>query len=164
MKRAFGATLFAAVTLLAGCGLTPKHTITAAHAVRVMDGYLQETIRSVPSSLRFSQRAADTEYTGGCTKYPVGDFFTGQVQPSLTYTAKTTHPEEAISFLNGTASHWRARNASVESQPDGYRIQPNNSDYKLAVFYYAEAHLVELLGVLDACIWPNGTPGPHDNP
>lgn len=39
-KTALLATL---TTLVAGCSLTPKHTITAEEAVHRMDAYLHET-------------------------------------------------------------------------------------------------------------------------
>lgn len=158
-------TFLAGITILiAGCGLTPKHTITAAEAVHKIDAYLHETITTVPSSLNFSHREVDVSYTGGCTKYPVGDDFTGQIMPDMAYTAKTSDDAEATSFLHAVASYWKAKSASIESLSDYLAIRPYRDDYKLIVSYYSESHLLELAGVLQACIWRYGTPQPDDNP
>jgi hypothetical protein len=162
-----GRALLAGITMLiAGCSLTPNHTITAEEAVHKMDAYLRETITSVPSSLNFSHREVDVSYTGGCTKYPVGDEFTGQVIPDMAYTAKTSKTDdiEVTNFLNAVAAYWKSKSATLESRPDGFAIRPFRNDYDLVVSYYSEAHLVELAGVLRACIWRYGTPQPDDNP
>lgn len=159
-------TLVAGITLLvAGCGLTPRHTITAAAAIHRIDAYLRETITSIPTSLNFSHREVDTDYGGGCTKYPVGDDFTGQIAPSVAYTAKNspTDGAEATTFLQAVASHWKEKSASVEHRPDGFALHPFRH-YSLVVSYYSRARLVELFGVLDDCIWRYGTPQPDDNP
>jgi hypothetical protein len=161
-----GKALMAGITLLiSGCGLTPKHTITAAEAVRRIDAYLRETITSIPAPLNFSHHEIDTDYGSGCTKYPVGDDFTGQVIPSVTYTASTSkiNASEAISYVNAVMSYWKGRSSSVETRPDGFALRPHKH-YSLVVSYYSEARAIELLGVLDDCIWRYGTPKPGDNP
>jgi hypothetical protein len=130
-----------------------------------MNAYLHETITSVPSSLNFTHREVDVSYTGG-TKYPIGDYFTGQVRPHMAYTAKTpkTDDTEATNFLHAVSAYWRGKSASIESRPDGFAIQPYKNDYHLIVSYYSGSHLLELAGVLRACIWRYGTPQPDDNP
>jgi hypothetical protein len=158
--------LSAMAVIAVGCGPS-KHTITADDALRRMDGYVQETIRSVPTSLRFSDRKAETWYTGGCTRGIIGDDFTGQIQPTLTYTAKTptTGDSEVRAFFTDVAAYWKSKSASVESEhPDLLTVQPYKNGYRLFVDYYPESHKVELGGVLKDCIWRNGTAQPDDNP
>ena len=165
MKTIMRALVSIVILLTVGCSVTPKHTITAEEVVRRIENYLQETIRSVPSTLRFSLRRVDTSYTGGCTKWPVGDDFTGQIMPSVSYTATISKDvqNEANRFPNAVAAYWKGKSSPVENRKNDFAIRPYKH-YSLVVTYYQESRLVELLGVLDDCIWRYGTPQPDDNP
>lgn len=160
--------LLAGIGLLAaGCSFTPKHTITAEHAVHQMDAYLRETITSVPNSLNFDHREIWPDDSSGCVKWYTDSDSTGQVTPSVRYTARTSKAQagEAIGFLHAVVSYWKDKSSSpVEPlPPDGFTLHPYKH-YSLTISYYPESRTVELLGVFDGCIWPYGTPQPDDNP
>lgn len=158
-----GRVLLAATLLLTGCSFTPKHTITAEAAIRRMDAYLKETIKSVPVHLDFIYKEVDPRNGSGCAKWYSDSGFTGQVTPSITYRA-VSDDSEATGFLNATAAHWTGKSAAVANRPpDGIEITPYEH-YRLFVSYYRESHLVELLGVFKGCIWRYGTPQPDDDP
>ena len=161
-------SLVTAITILAvGCGGTPGRTITAAEAVQRIDGYLQETISSVPTSLRFSGKIDDT--SGSSCVRGLGDHFTEQVKPGVVYTATEppTGDGEGRRFLDAVASYWQGRTASVNWQgrtsladlrPEDLDIRPYQDKYHLLATYYPTGHKLVLSGWLDDCIWPNGTP------
>ncbi|MDL4820760.1 hypothetical protein [Actinomadura opuntiae] len=158
------------VLFAAGCG-TPKHTITVDKAVQRIDGYVQETLRSVPTSLRFGDRQVETDYDGGCVKPLTDSGFTGQINPDIVYKASVpaSAEGEVRDFFAAVASHWKRRSAEVSSTrtPDGtpglLSVHPFHNGYRLFVSYYP-SRIIELGGVLDDCIWRYGAPQPTDDP
>jgi hypothetical protein len=148
--------LLATAVLAAGCSFTPSHTITSAEAIHQIDAYLRETIKSAPVRLNFTYREVEPEGTG-CIKWYSDSDPTGQVSPSITYRAAATD-SEATNFLHAAAIYWMHKSASVTKRPpDAFSIKPNKH-YGLLVSYYGESHILEVLGGIDDCIWPHGTP------
>ena len=162
------ALVLTVAALVTGCGPgTPKRTITANEAVRKMDGFLQETMRAVPTRLEFADRRVDTEYTGSCTKgLGLSNNFTGQIKPDLEYAARISpsDADEVDRYIEAAvAAYWSGKSAEVDkSDPDILAIHPYRDDYRLTVARYPAQ--VNLGGVLDDCIWKYGTPQPDDDP
>ena len=61
--------ILAATLLAVGCSFTPRHTTTAEEAIRRMDAYLKETIKSVPVHLNFTYKEVDSDNASGCMKW-----------------------------------------------------------------------------------------------
>ena len=159
-------SLLTATALIAGCG-TPTHTITGPQAMRRIDAYTGETIRSVPTRLSFAHRTSDLSDNSGCTEPGTGSGFTGQIKPILTYRASTSSiaPAEVHKFSRAVTSYWKKKSASVEtSDPGLLTVHPYRDKYRLFMEYYPASHMVEFGGALDECIWPDGTQSSTDSP
>lgn len=154
----------------AGCqGPLDERTITAAQALARIEGYVEETKRSVPTRLKFSGKEVEDEFGGRCVKDPSNkeeSGFTGQVQPFIKYTTSisTVDEEEAHRFRNAVASYWQRKSAEVSNFPDLLTIHPRHDEYRLWVSYDQEIHKLDFGGALDECIWRDGTPHPTDDP
>jgi hypothetical protein len=158
--------LVTALILATGC-VIPDHTITARQAVERMEAYVQQTIRAVPTPLRFSSRQADTDSGPGCVPPFHDSGSTGQISPSLTYAASTTSGDdaEAARVIRAVSAYWRAKNGTITTEKPGFlNLNPYGDEYRLFATYYPAVRRLEIGGALDDCIWLDGTPHPTGLP
>ncbi|MBB5630790.1 hypothetical protein [Sphaerisporangium krabiense] len=160
----WAATAAAVLSLAPGCG-APDHTMTKAQAQARIESYLQETFRAAPPGGLALVRTPDETYEespSDCGTEMFGAGTTGRIEPGVLYTASTRNVSrrEIERFQAAVVAHWRARAARVERHGGGWRIYPGREGYWLAVAHYPSVHKLHVLGYLDQCIWPYGTPAP----
>ncbi len=157
-----GIVMITLLLSIAGCG-TPRRTITGSEAIQRLDGYVAEAVAAAPSGISLVRSKAEATYGGGCTKGLSDSDFTGQVEAELVYEAELVHPGVGAAYVDTIGRLWKKRWAAVERAADGVRVSVDHGRYRLFGLYDPGTGLLRVGGVSE-CIWPNGTPGPEDNP
>ncbi|MBB4703214.1 hypothetical protein [Sphaerisporangium siamense] len=160
----WAAAAAALLSLAPGCGV-PGHTMTKEQAQTRIEGFLRETFRAAPPGGLALVRTPDETYeesASDCGTEGPGSGTTGLIEPGVLYTASTRNVSrrEVERFVAAVVAHWRARAARVERHGGGWRIHPGQDGYWLAVTHYPSVRKLHVLGYLDECIWPYGTPAP----
>ncbi|MFI6454213.1 hypothetical protein ACIBF6_21945 [Streptosporangium amethystogenes] len=150
-----------AVVLVSGC--TPGPSISKADAMAMVNGYLKETLRAVPTPAPVIHI-----YELGTTscEYYLDTGPTGQITPGVAHLTEEVGKEKGRKYLADVEAYWEARpgarvkwSVRGDGEANIVSVEPFGDDrrYWLTVTW---AGGIRVAGGLDECVWENGTPPP----
>ncbi|MGW4423253.1 hypothetical protein [Streptosporangium sp. NPDC004631] len=150
----------AVVVLLtsAGCATSPGTSLTRREAMTVVNSYLQQTFQALPVKIA---KTYPLEDVSSCVHFGRRLTTTGQITPGVEHVTETMGLKEGRRYLSAVATYWGARQATVRWQEDhSVEIRPFGDHYRLHLNYTPppDGGQVSVMGGLDDCIRPEGTP------
>ncbi|MGW4423815.1 hypothetical protein [Streptosporangium sp. NPDC004631] len=156
-----GVAVVMALLASTGCADTPGTSLTKREAMTIVNGYLRQTFQALPVKIAQTYPLEDVS---SCISFDRRSTPTGQITPGVEHVTEVMGRRKGRWYLSAVAEYWSSRQATVRWQGDhSVEIRPFGDHYRLHLNYTPppDGGQVSVMGGLDDCIWPDGTPPPE---